>query len=128
MRCLSVFHSRLGAAALAAALNYSWGGAGRAELLTGLRRLPRNKKQPRAFVRPGEALLVVADAKRQAVLQTAISDVIGCLKPDLELVFYSFEEIDCRLLGLWLWLLARGLLPMFLAHAVAERIWNGVKR
>lgn len=127
MKRLSVFHSRFGAAALAAALHYSWGGAGQAELLAGLRRLPANIKQPRAFVRHGEAMLVIAAGKRQAVLKKAVSNVVACFRPDLEVVFYSLDELDCRLVGFGLWLLGRGLLPSWLAHALAERIWHGVK-
>lgn len=128
MKRLSVFHSRLGAAALAAALHYSYGPAGQAELLPGLRRLPAIAKQPRAFVRPGEAMLVVADAKRRQILETAISNVVGLFHSDLEIVFYRFDEVACRFLSVWLWLLARGLLPGRFAESLAKRIWDRVSR
>lgn len=128
MKRLSIFHSRLGAAALAAALHYSFGPAGQAELLSGLRHLPASIKQPRAFVRSGEAMLVIADAKRQLVLQTAISNVVGLFHSDLEIVFYRFNEVDCKFAAVWLWLLARGLLPDRFAKSLAQRIWDGVSR
>lgn len=128
MQRLSVFHSRLGAAALAAALHYSFGPAGQAELLPGLRRLPASVKQPRAFVRPGEAMLVIADAKRHLVLQTAITNILGLFHSDLEIVFYRFDEPDCQFASVWLWLLARGLLPDRVAKSFVQRIWDEVSR
>lgn len=122
-----MFHSRLGAAALAAALHYSYGAAGQAELLPALRRLPTIKRQPRAFVSPGEALLVVADGKRHLVLQRAISNVVGRFRPDLEIVYYSIQEHNSPWVRFALWWLGHGLLPGRLATYVSRVVWNGMR-
>lgn len=127
MHRLSVFHSRLGAAALAAALHYSYGAAGQAELLPSLRRLPNICKQPRAFVRTGEAILVVADGKREMVLQRAITNAVERFRPDLEIVFYAFDEKTGPLAQLGLWLLGRSLLPETVATSLSQCIWDGVR-
>ncbi|NLW16619.1 MAG: hypothetical protein GX033_03065 [Firmicutes bacterium] len=128
MRRLSVFHSRLGAAALAAALYYSFGAPGQAELLFNLRRLLAEGLKPRAFISSDEAVLAIADRRRPAVLQRAISNVVGCLRPQVEICFYSLEEREGLLLWPGVWLLGRGLLPNRLAMALAQYIWDGVKK
>lgn len=127
MKRLSVFHSRYGAAALAAALYYSYGAVGQAELLSGLRSLPAIIRQPRAFVRPGEAIIVVADGARKMVLQKAISNVVGRFRPDLELVYYSMYESSRRWVPFGLWLLGHDLLPARLATYVSRLIWNEMR-
>lgn len=128
MMRLSVFHSRYGAAALAAALNYSWGGAGRTELVPGLRRLSNAWQEPRSFVSSDETLLVVGDRLRPAVIERAITSLVGTLRPDVELVFYGVQEIDYPFMGIVLWLLAKGFLPNSLAEKLATQIWCGVRR
>lgn len=127
MKRISVFHSRLGAAALAAALHYSYGAAGQAELLPALRRLQAIKKQPRGFVSADEALLVVADGERHTVLQRAINNVVGRFRPDLEIVYYSMHEHSSRWVRFALWWLSRGLLPGRLATYVSQVVWNGMR-
>lgn len=128
MQRLSVFHSRSGAAALAAALHYSYGPAGQAELLPGLRHLSTGVKQPRGFVRPHESVLVIADHKRQTAFRTAISSVVSRFRPDVELVFYALPEYHGPLTYLGLYLLGRGLLPGTLVNRLTERIWDSVSR
>lgn len=127
MKRLSVFHSRNGAAALAAALYYSYGPAGEGELLANLRRLPALRKRPCAFFAASEAVLAVADGNRPLVLQKSISNVVSCFRPEVEVVFYPQDE-DRGLVGWGLWLLGRGLMPTTLAIPLAQRIWNGVRR
>ncbi|HHW98595.1 MAG TPA: hypothetical protein GX738_03055 [Firmicutes bacterium] len=128
MKRLSVFHSRCGAAALAAALYYSYGPTGEGELMANLRHLKDIGNKPRAFVASDEAVLAVADGNRPLVLQKAICNVVGCLRPQVEIVFYPQEETKWGLVGLGLWLLRRGLMPTVVAAVIARRIWDGVRR
>ncbi|NLY53661.1 MAG: hypothetical protein GX060_03415 [Firmicutes bacterium] len=124
MKALVVYHSRTGAAALAAALKSSQGVVKKEELLWYLRRLPAARKSPLTFNVADKNILVLADGGRKAVLKRAISEVVQCLCPEANMTLRSLPEGRFRCLRLKLWLLALGLYPHWLASNFAQLLVN----
>lgn len=116
MKRLVIFHSRWGAAALAAALQYAEGAVDEDILLAGVR-----SRSPLIIHRASEAIIAVACKDENQVWQRAIDDVVACFRPEISTMHHALSESGSWW-PLWLWLLRRQLCPRFLAQHLIQQL------
>ncbi len=123
-----VFHSRTGAAAIVAALQFLGAGDDTVAVEQKLRSMPDRGK---FFIRVEETdltVLALASGKERFVLQHALRALTKQFKPEADIEMRDLTRAEWRRCWVWLKLLRAGLLPKPLCQWFSVRLLDRVKR
>lgn len=119
-----VFHSRTGAAAVVAALQFL-GTAEDTRVLSGLQHLLTGFSV--RDEQPGLTVLALTSGKERSVLTHALRALTKQFSPDSKIDIYDLTVAEWPSCSLWVWLLRNALLPKPLGQWLVRRLIDSVQ-